>query len=103
MKTLLLILNIASYMPPVGSHPKDPGRTLTAGTATIVLASCMPGDTVTIGPGNYRSYVPQDGTVVLKVPAQEEGDDSYQVEDRNGTHALNGIAAAGQMLSGVCL
>jgi hypothetical protein len=102
MKTIALILHLASYMPPIGSHPQDPARTLTAGTATIVIAACTPGDTVTIGPGNYRSFVPEDGTVVLKVPAQAEGDDPYLLQDRSGTHALHGIAYADQMLTGVC-
>ena len=102
MKTILLILHIASYVPPLGSKPQDAANKVATGVATIVLASCVPGDTVTIGPGNYRSFVPEDGTVVLKVPAQDPDDDPYLVEDRGGTHALHGTAAAGQMITGVC-
>ena len=103
MKAILLILQLASYVPPLGPHPADPARSTAQGTATLVIASCTPGDTVTIGPGNYRSFVQEAGTVVLKVPAQADGDDPYQLQDRRGTHALNGTASAGQMLSGTCL
>ncbi len=102
MKELLLALKILSYMPLIGPRPEDPPKAAATGTATIVIASCMPGDTVTIGPGNYRSFVPESGTVVLKVPAQAETDEPYQLQDRRGTHTLNGTATAGQMVSGVC-
>ena len=103
MKTLILLLHLASYTSPLGPQPKDPGRPMTAGTSTLVIAACYPGETITIGPGNFRAYVPEDGTVVMKVPAQSQDDDPYQVQDRRGSHRLNGTATAGQMLTGVCL
>lgn len=103
MRELLLILRLLSLVPPIGPRPQDPARLAVAGTATLVISSCKPGDTITVGPGNYRAFVPEDGTVVLKVPAQADEDDPYQLQDHRGTRPLHGTAAAGQMLSGACI
>ncbi len=102
MKTLLLILNFILLLPPVTITSPTPDPAIPAGDATLVIAACTPGDIVTIEPGSYRSYVPENGTVVLKVPAQAIDAEPYQVRDKGGAHALNGTAAIGQMLTGVC-
>lgn len=72
------------------------------GVATVVIAACDPGETVTLWPGNLRALVLADGTAAFKVPAQGPSDDPYEVENTRGRRALNGTADAGQMLTGVC-
>ncbi len=99
----MVVLKVLSYIPLSGPHPKDPGRILTAGTSTLMIAACQPGDTVTVTPGNFRSFVTDDGIAMFKVPAQSGDENPYQLEDRLGTRPMNGIARAGQMLTGVCL
>ena len=98
MNTLVMILQLLSYLPALQTGVYAPPAPAAHGQGVLVVAACRPHQMVFIMPGPYSVMTDAEGVAKINLPAQNENDDSYLV---NGSR-VNGIVYKGQMLTAVC-